>query len=170
MEITGKMSAEVQQIVIKSNESNDGRSATIDVEVSVKQDEATKKWGEEFSALAFGSMRVVQSDGDDAGDEMAFLQARIKPAKKRFVCGVHRIGIDEDVVDAQPELLDIETVDGEARVLAHVRIPIDVAKKKLLSSLTDKVGKTVKIDFAVQQPGFRFKSNGEAEPASLVGK
>lgn len=150
MDITGKMAADVRQIVIKSNEANDGREANIDLAVSVKQDEAAKKWGEEFATLAFSSLRPREGTGDE-GDGLAFLQDKIKPAKKRFVCGMHRIDIDGETIDAQPELTAIDTVDGEARVIAHLRIPIDVGRKRLVSALSEKVGSTVKIDFAVQQ-------------------
>lgn len=161
MNISGKMAAEVKKITIKANESNDGREAELDIAVSVKQEEATKKWGEEFSTLAFSSMRPMDGASEDEGNELAFLQSKIKPSKKRFVCTVHRIGIDDEVIESQPKLLEIETVDGEARVIAHLRIPVDVGRKKLLSSLSEKVGSSVKIDFAVQQVGFDFKKKTE---------
>jgi hypothetical protein len=168
MEISGKMNAEVKKITITANDSKDGREAELDIAVSVKQEEATKKWGEEFSTLAFSSMRPIEGVGEEEGNELAFLQSKIKPSKKRFVCSIHRIGIDDEIIESQPELLEIETIDGEARVIAHLRIPVDVGRKKLLSGLSEKVGSSVKIDFAVQQTGFAFKAKTVEAKAAIA--
>jgi hypothetical protein len=169
MKIEGKMAAEITQKNTKANDSKDGRECELSIAVSVKQEEAVKKWGEEFSALAFSSMRPIEGIGEDEGNALAFLQDKIKPSRKRFIYPIHRIGIDDEVIEAQPELVDIETVDGEARVIAHIKIPVDVGRTKLLTYLEGKVGCTVKIDFAVQQTGFEFKKKpAEAKVANAA--
>jgi hypothetical protein len=154
MEISGKMSADIKQVLIKCNKANDGREADVDLEISVRQEDAEKHWGEKFATLAFAGM--VEDEDDDGKTEPKHLQETIRPKKQQFVCGVHRIGIEDEVLEAQPQLVGLRTVDGEARVVAKVRIPIDTGRDKLITTIGKKVGFTVKIDFAVQQLGLKL--------------
>jgi hypothetical protein len=151
----GRMVADLVNLEVKSNKNNDGREASVDLDISIKQDAAKESFGDDFATLAFATMQTVDGP-NDTGDSIVFLVDSIKPGQ-RVVFEKHRIELEEQVFDAQPRMLAIRTVKGEARVVARVRIPIDVGRDKLLSVLAGKVGTTVKINFDPQQPGFDFK-------------
>ncbi len=146
MNIETKTSADVVALTIKSNTQNDGKEAYVDVEIGVDQPEATAKFGEEFEGLAFSSMRL-----HDTGEEtkVIHLQDTIKPGK-RVVLEKHVIDFNGTVVKALPQLLSIRTIDGADRVVAKVRVPLDVGTK-LVTELTELVGKMVDMEFSPQQ-------------------
>src|SRR3990167_6393078 len=105
MKIKGKLNADVKQVIVKQNQSNDGREAFIDLDAGVTKDEAEKKFGEDFATMAFSTMRVMEADPDaeDDVDAIAFLVDSIKPGS-RVVFELHTIDIDGEEVVAQPEL------------------------------------------------------------------
>lgn len=164
MDLSGKWNGDVTGFAIKANKSHDGREAFVDVEISVKQDEAEKKLGADFAALAFSTLRVIEADPDDeeSHDGFAFLVDSVKPGR-RVVCQLHRVVIGDEEVTVQPELRGIRTIDGEARVVAQIRIPVDVSKKALLNSLTGQVGQTLKIEFEPAQ-GKLFSEEQASRP------
>ena len=174
MKIEGKLSADIKQVIVKQNQSNDGREAFIDLDAGVTKDEAEKKFGEDFATMAFSTMRVMEADPDaeDDVDAIAFLVDSIKPGS-RVVFELHTIDIDGEEVVAQPELRGVKTVDGEARVIAQLRVPVDVSKKALLNQLVGNVGKTVKIGFIPVQGSLGFeaaKGNGNMRVVKGVNR
>lgn len=168
MKISGKHNADIVGFSIKRNKSHDGREAAVDLEISIKQEEALSKFGEDFEKLAFATMRVIKADiGDtDDVDSIAFLVDNVKPGH-RVVFERHRIALEEEVFEEQPEFLTIRTIDGEPRVIAKLRVPIDVGRTTLITSLAQKVGQTVKIEFEPKQAVLEFKKkNGKANDAA----
>jgi len=154
MEISGQMIAYVKHVLIKCNDGNDGTEADVDLEIWVRKEDAEKNWGEKFLTLAFAGM--VEDEDDDGKTKPRHLQESIKPKKQQFVCAMHRIGIEGEVFEAQPRLVGLRTVDGEARVVAKVRIPVDTGRETLLTALGRKVNQSVKVNFDVQQLGLNL--------------
>ena len=155
MRVEGKLNCDLRQVIVKQNQSSDGQEAFLDLDAGVTKDEAEKKFGEDFASLAFSTMRVLEAQDDDETDAIAFLVDSIKPGS-RVVFELHTIDIDGEEITAQPELRGIKTVDGEARVIAQLRIPVDVSKKALLNQLVGNVGKTVKVSFTPAQGSLDF--------------
>jgi hypothetical protein len=148
--IQGKISADVDQVRTKRNKSHDGKTTTVDIDVSVKRDDAATKFGEDFEALAFATMRTrMVGEGDDAEERITFLQDDIKPGSV-IVLERHQIKIDGDLVEVQPQLLGVTTVDGEARVIVHLRIPVDSDRASQMG-ISDKVNKTIPVEFEPKQ-------------------
>ena len=175
MKITGKFGADIVGIHIKRNKSHDGREAFVDIEIDVRQEDAEEKFGPNFALLAFGTMHDVRTgeDEEEGTDKIAFLQDSITPGR-RVVFEKHKIEIDGEQIVAQPGLLKIQTVDGEARVVNKIRIPVDAQKKALISKLMENVGGVVKVSFSPQQASFDFqqaagtKSNETVEQAAAA--
>lgn len=169
MKIKSKLNADIVAFNIKRNSAHDGREAYVDLEVSVRHEEAAKKFGEEFAALAFSTMRTIVAGEDDEGDKIGFLVDDIKPGKNLvYERHIVAIGEDKDEITAQPELLKISPVDGEQRVIAKIRLPVDVTKAGLISKLTKSVGQTVKVEFNPSQGELKFpKGNGAAKVADV---
>lgn len=167
MKVKGKFSADVVGFFVKRNKSHDGQTAAVDIDVSVRQEDASK-FGEDFDALAFGTMRIVQASVDEveAVDKIAFMQDSIKPGRN-VVLERHVVSFDGDRVEEQPELLCIKPVDGEKRVVVSIRIPVDADRAQQLG-LASKVGKTLSVQFNPQQgelPYRKRKDEAAAEEA-----
>ena len=151
MEFSGKWTAYVTGFQIKANASHDGQEAHVDLEIGIKQEEAENKLGKDFATMAFSTMRVMEAQGDEDTDAIAFLVDSVKPGH-RVVFPLHAIDIDGQEITAQPELRGIKTVDGEARVIAQLRIPVDVSKKAMLNKIIGQVGGSpIKIDLSPVQ-------------------
>ncbi len=165
MKIKGKLNADIVGFAIKRNKSHDGSEAAVDIDVGVTEEDAKEKFGADFHVLAFGTMRVMEAEGDDDVDAIAFMQDTIKPGS-RVVFESHKIKLDGETITEQPELLSIKTVDGEARVIARLRIPVKTDKTAAINSLVQSVGKTVKVEFNPQQGELELRSpkgsNGKA--------
>lgn len=147
MKIEGKFPADVVQKVIKFNKSNNGKSAFVDFDIGVKQDDA-KKFGEDFATLAFATMRTIEAEAADLDgvDKIGFLVDSIKPGKN-VVYEHHEVKIDKFKIKAQPEVLSIKPVDGEPKVNVRVRLEVDTTNTGLLALLEESVGQVVKLQF-----------------------
>lgn len=165
MKVKGTMNADVVGFSIKRNQAHTGKEANVDLEIGFKREEAERRIGEDFVALAFSTMRVVEGE-DDEGDSVKSLVDRIKPGKN---CSLerHRIVIitdpekeTETEIEMQPELISIVPVEGEEKVLARFRIPIDVSKASVINALTKLVGDTVKVRWNPQQGTLDFDKAG----------
>jgi len=167
MKIRLKTPADIAGFSIKRNKTHDGREATVDLEMSVKHEDAAK-WGEDFESLAFATMRVME-DEKDGGNSVTFLVDSIKPGH-RVVFELHTVSIVGQQVNEKPELLGIRTVDGEARVVARVRLPIPVEKQGLISELVTKIGQTVRVEFEPQQGQFEFTSKADDTTREAVAR
>jgi len=154
MKIQGKFPADVVGFCIKRNQAHDGREAFVDIEVGVERQEAAARFGEEFETLAFATL-FVREDEDGSKSE-TFLVDTIKP-NKRVVFERHVIELEKKRIETQPELLSISTVDGYPKVVAKIRLPIDVSKADLINDLVQKVGKTISTEFNPEQAGFAFE-------------
>lgn len=158
MKCKGKFNADVVNFHVKTNKANDGREASVDIEIGLKQEEAKKKFGDDFESLAFSTMRVME--GEDGGDTFRFLVDSVKPGSA-VVFERHRVAVDDEEIECQPELLSIKPVEGEAKVVAKIRLSVDVGKKALLNKLCGSVGQVVKIAFNPQQGTLNFQgANG----------
>ena len=147
MRIEAETNADMTAITIKRNQKHDGQLAYLDLELAVKQAEAAQ-FGEHFGKLAFSSMTEV---GDEGGaTKIIHLIDNPKPSK-RCVYERHVIVLDGVQITEQPELLSIATIDGEARVIAKFRVPVATTQKKLLTSLIEKVGQVVSVQFNPEQ-------------------
>jgi len=149
MKIQTRCSADVAAFTIKRNQAHDGKEGFVDLEIGVEQKNATKSFGADFEALAFAMMQEVAS-GEDGAPKVVFLQDTIKPGR-RVVFERHVINLDGEQISEQPELLKIKTVDGDAKVIANIRIPVETARKKLVANLTQKVGEIVDVEFNPEQ-------------------
>jgi len=161
VKIKGTMNADVVGFSIKRNQAHDGREAFAYLEIRLDLETAEKKIGEDFVALGFSTMRVVEGDGDE-GDSVRHLVDRIKPGR-HTILERHRIHIDDTEIEAQPELLAVIPVNGEAKVDARIRIPIDVSKASVINFLTKMVGETLKVKFNPQQGTLDFEKNGNGD-------
>jgi hypothetical protein len=143
---------------LRVKQTKDGREAFVDIDFAVSQEVAAVQWGEEFAALAFSTMRVTEADRDDDEDSrIEFLFDSVKPGKKACVFEVHVIKLlDQRRFDAQPELLKVTPVDGEAEVIARLRVPLDAGRENLISDLAAKVGTSIKIEFDPKQKSLSF--------------
>lgn len=146
MIIRAKVSGDLADLHIKRNRKHDGKEATIDLEIGIRQQEAAN-WGVDFNDLAFSSMCERTQDGVTT---LVHLQDTIKP-NTQVVYERHVILIDGQKVKEQPKLLSMKTVEGEAKVIATVRVPVSVTQKKLLASLMDKVNSMVSLEFEPEQ-------------------
>jgi len=163
MKWKGTFSADVIGFRIKRNGAHDGKDAELDLEIGVKEDGAESKFGEDFVALAFATKRVIKAYPSDkeAVDAIGFLADKIRPGH-RVVFERHNVEVDGHDIIGQPELLSIETVDGEARVIARVRLQVDVSKKSAVNALVQLVGETVTTKWNPQQGTFDFESRGNS--------
>lgn len=144
-------------VELRVKQTKDGREAFVDIDFAVSQELAAVQWGEEFAALAFSTMRVTEVDRDDDEDSrIEFLFDSVKPGKKACVFEVHEIKLLDQRFDAQPELLKVTPVDGEAEVIARLRVPVDAGRENLISELAAKVGTGVKIEFDPKQKSLSF--------------
>ena len=142
---------------LRVKQTKDGREAFVDIDFAVSQEVAAVQWGEEFAALAFSTMRVIGSDpNDDEDSRIGFLFDSVKPGKKACVCEVHEIRLLDQRFEAQPELLRVTPVDGEAEVIARLRVPLDAGRENLISELAAKVGTGIKIEFDPKQTSLSF--------------
>ena len=149
--ITGSMTAAVRKLEIKANKSNDGREAAVDLEIGVDHEDSPKSWGENFTELAFSSMRKrTVGVGDQAKEVIEHLQDKITPSDK-CTCELHRLAIGDEVLELQPELVSITTVDGVARVVAKLRLPIPIGKTALIDAFGEKVGDDLDLVFNPKQ-------------------
>lgn len=165
MKIKGTMNADVVGFHIKRNQAHTGKEAYVDLEIRFDEENAAKKIGDDFVKLGFATMQVVEGEGD-AGDSVKSLVDRIKPGRN-CILERHRIEIDDHEFEAQPELLAVIPVEGEAKVDARVRIEIDVAKASVINFLTKMVGETLKVKFNPQQGNLDFDA---AKPGTNGGK
>lgn len=173
MDIKGKMKADIVGFAIKRNKAHDGREAIVDIDIGVSQEHAASRFGDEFSLLAFGTMRVFPAQTDDDEDTVGFYQDVIKP-NHRLVCAKHEIDLDGHRLTEQPKLIGIRTTEGKPYVIARLRIPVDVTNE-LITKLAQSVGKTVDVEFEPQQGTLGFtggpevpsrKRRARAEPES----
>lgn len=164
MKLKGTFSVDIRRFEIKSDSSNTGKEALVDIEIGLKQEEAEKKIGEDFVALAFSTMRVQEND--EGEDGYHHLVDSIKPGRN-CILEQHRITIDDQPeFVAQPELLRIKPVDGEPKVTALIRIPIDVSKAAVINALTKLVGESVKVKLNAAQGELAFSGgNGNGKHA-----
>lgn len=158
MKFKGTFSADIRRLEIKSDNTNSGKEANVDVEIGFKQDEAAKKIGDDFVALAFSTMRVQAND--EGEDGFHHLVDSIKPGK-HCILEQHRIVIDGQAeFSTQPKLLSVVPVDGEPKVTARIRIPIDTSKG-VLAEVMKLVGQSVKVKFNPAQGELGFeRGNG----------
>ena len=148
MNVKGKTKGDATQLVVKSNQKNDGYKAELDVDISTTRKQCEKLFGEEFAALAFGQMLEVEGEG---GLETIHLAASITAAK-RFRLGKHVINLNGYEVIAQPQLRKISPVQKSDRVVTHVRMPVHVGEDEGLGAqLVSLVGETVEINFSPAQ-------------------
>jgi len=162
MKIKGKLTADVVGLQIKRDKSNDGREATVDFELGVSEPEAAEHWGEDFADLAFSTMRKRVIDIESGKEEIIFLTDSVKP-NAEVVYEKHQISLEGEVFEAQPELLSISTTKGVARVVARMRIPVDVGRTALLSALSAKVGNSITVDFDPKQGSLFDRKKGRAK-------
>lgn len=149
MRIQAKCSADIVGFSIKRNQTHDGKEGFVDIEVGVDRQDASDQFGHDFDALAFATMMMV-NDNEGAGEKIVFLQDTIKPGS-RVMFDRHIIEIDGHEIRDIPVLTGIKTIDGAERVIAKIRIPVEVTKKGLVSALTQSVGKVVTAEFNPEQ-------------------
>lgn len=166
MKLSLKQNADIEKIVIKSNNSNDGREAVVDLKMSIKK-EGAGKWGADFSDLAFSTMRIAEDPGDEENAIMHYTD-KLRPSK-RIVMEHHTILIDGNLIDdAQPKLLSIEMIDGEARVVATFRVEIPVTKEAVIHFIAKNVGKSVKVEFNPKQTILGLTINRKSEQVQVA--
>lgn len=153
MEIKGKMAADLVAYTIRRNKSHDGKTAHLDLDVGVSEQDAAKRFGDAFRTLAFATMHVEETE--DGEHTYSFLQDAIKPGK-RVVCERHVISIGEHEVSAQPTVLAIRPVDGANRVTVRLRIPLDPKQGEKIGITSMAWKETVPIEFSPQQAQFAF--------------
>lgn len=158
MNINGKAKADLVKIQIKSNESNDGKEAFVDLEIGVDRAAGERIFGESFVKLAFGGF--VEERDEDETPRTVCLHSKIKPRKKSFVCSMHKIEIGGYSVTAQPELLSVEPIDGSEQVVAVVRITLGVDALAAASKLVQSVGEVVSVSFDPAQQVLPFSAAG----------
>lgn len=172
MRIRGTFTADLIKFLIKSNESNDGREAQVDVDIALQEDDAKAAIGEDFATLALGTaVDRIPEDGNVA--ELVHLQDKQKPSKKRFgAFELHKIEIAGERIEVQPELLHVSGIEGQRAMVARFRIPIPVDKMKPLKALLDKVGKKISVEFdpkqetlALEGDSAGFDGAGDGAPA-----
>ena len=160
MQITGKMTAFVKQVLTKANKTHDGTTTDVDLEIAVKADDAAKKWGTKFATAAFSNF--VEAEDEDGVKESQWLQDKIKPARKRFICEKHQVALGDDVLETQPRIVDFTPVDGEPKVIVKVRIPIETTRAQLVGKLTKAVATELKVEFNVAQLAIEFRKGAKA--------
>lgn len=155
MDIRGKMSGDVVAVIIKSNNSYDGKEALVDLEFGVRQEDAVARFGQDFADMAFSTLRVTEGE-DDQADSYGFLVDSVKP-NKRVVLGKHKIKIGQHTFDADPKIRGIKTAKDEPRVTVKLRLQVEVKKKDVLNYLQDHVGsELVTVEFEPAQGEFEF--------------
>ncbi len=155
MKITGTVAADIRKLEIKSDNTNTGKEALVELDVGLTEQQARDKIGEDFVALAFSTMRVRENDEGEQG--FHHLVDSITPGKN-CVMEVHRIKFGEREISKQPEVTKIKPVDKEAKVVARIRVPIDTASTELLSELMQQVGQTVDVVFNPAQGELDFQA------------
>jgi hypothetical protein len=159
MKLESTLTADVVGITIKRNGAHDGREVFVDFDIQVDADDAPKSWGEEFAAAAFAMMRTTTITDSD-GREHSTVKHLVDSISPKLIFENHRIAILDEVIDVQPELLKIKTVNGAARVVSRLRLPIDVGREKLILGLVGKVGEAVKLDCNPVQGHLRLPRPG----------
>lgn len=167
MRITGTFSADLIKFLIKSNESNDGREAQVDVDIGFDEDDAASAVGQDFATLGLATAVEREEDG---ASSVVHLQDKAKPSRKRFgAFELHKIDIAGERIEAQPELLHVKGVDGKRSIVARFRIPIPVDKAKPLKALLDKVGKKISVEFDPKQETLPLGDQSQSFDAAVDG-
>lgn len=159
MRIEAKTSADIVAINVKRNNSHDGKEAFVDLEIGIKEGEAPN-FGKDFADLAFSGMREEVTE--EGAAKITHLQDSIKPGS-RVVYERHVIVLDGNKLKEQPELLNLKTVDGDAKVVAKVRVPVATTQTDLITSLMGKVGNVVAIEFNPEQQLMTLNKKPETE-------
>lgn len=161
MRINGSFSCDVDEYRIKRNKAHDGKTALVDIEFSVDQEQATRKIGAQFALLAFSSMYMKKADPNnpDAVDKICHLQDSIKP-NSNVVFERHVIEVGGIQTREQPQLLNIHPIDGEARALVSLRLALEVAIAKSMK-LDDMVNETITVAFNPEQQSLPLPLPGE---------
>ena len=155
---------------IKSNDSNDGKEASLDFDCLVDKKKATEVFGEDFEQLAFGSMQTITAEGasdEEAGETIRHLQDTIKAGKK-ITFGDHEVIIAGKTLKTKPSLRTISTRQGSEAVVAKLRIPIPVTDIDLLAKLIGQVNDVVELEFNPAQAEM-FDDSGNANETGTFG-
>ena len=162
MRVTGKLAGDLVGLHIRRNKNQDGREAHVDFNFGNTDQEAKTHWGHDFADFAFATMRTRVIDTESGKEEIYFLEDNHKP-NAEVVYEKHQISLEGEVFEAQPELLSISTTKGVARVVARMRIPVDVGRTALLSALSAKVGNSITVDFDPKQGSLFDRKKGRAK-------
>ena len=157
MRIQGKLKAEIVKLVNVWNQANDGKTAQVDIDVTVTQPDCERVFGDALARLAFATMTIIKAQDDDGQDEIAHLADTLKPGRK-LVAAKHVIIFGDVETIAQPKVMRVTPVQGEERVTIRIRVPVDAGAKKLRNLLWDSVGQTVDVSLNPQQQSLPLKS------------
>lgn len=151
-----RLSLTTQAIITKLTveaDKNGGKKASVTLVVSVDRDESAQ-WGEDFEDLAFGTMREMGAttvDDDEDALCIGFLVDKLKPGK-RWVPEMHEITIAGHTLHEQPVIHEIQTIDGESRVLVEMRLKVPADNNCALDALLRAVNEAVELSLKPSIP------------------
>lgn len=163
MEISGTLKGDLVKSTIVWNESNDGNTMKLDVDVTLERDEATALLGEEFAEDYFGSLRQVVESNEDGDETVYRFGYKTLDPPRWMVCQVHKADLWGTKLELQPEIRKIRA--GEKAPVVTVALRFDVAvgdDAEMIGALGCKGGKTVKIKLAPKTPRLPLKERKAA--------
>jgi hypothetical protein len=155
MNIQGKLTGDVVGVLTKTNKTFDGRETFVDIDCPVSREEGLELFGEVFEKVAFGSM--VMATNDDGETTPTHYQDNPKPGSKVvFEKHTYRV-VGHDIV-GQPEFRGIKTIQGEERVMAKLRLPVET-DSPAVELLRQKAGRSpVTVEFTPTQAQLAFSA------------
>ncbi len=167
MRIQSKIRGDMVGFSLKHNADNGTRFANVAISVGCDQTKTKKLFGEEIAALAFGSMRTVESEGDE--DEGAGIQFAYKKQIPSAICEMHQISLcGHGPLMAQPEIVSITPVKGDEKVIVTIKLPILIKKDtKLAGDLATQFGELVDVDFNPVQQKLNLVEGGASEGVAI---
>lgn len=162
MKITGKHRADFAGISVRVNNSNNGHTALLDLDIGIDAEDCAKEWGEEIRQIAFGTMH--ESTDDDTG-EVCFntLLDSVKPGK-RAVYEHHDVEVEGIKTRCQPEITSIKITAGKPHATVRVRLHFELPEiAKLIQHRSKHPAAMLGVEFNPAQLGLGFtttKANG----------
>lgn len=163
MQLKGKLTGRIIQVLTTYHQTNDGKKAAVDIAFRTQREDAEARFGADFNTLAFAT-----TTHDEEEDCPVHLQDVIKPGS-RVKFAEHVITIEGKEVITTPKLLKIEPVEGEETVFATLRIEVGTSVKGLRGKLAEQTGDMITLEFDEKQIPFGFAANAGAGEAAMDG-
>ena len=144
LELSGTVTGHIRKYEVHADSSNDGKTANVDIDVLLNEEEAREFGGKLFAETCFS---------DYVGRSSATTVKSKKLGGELEINQEHTMEIDGHKIVTQPKITSVVIGEGQRIVTVTLRLPVTGSQKKIRRMLDESCGGDIQVKvLGVTQP------------------